>query len=224
MPFPTSSWLAAAVAAVALGLLPGLASADAASDLTAALAAYPSLSSFRQIVSDVPGIINALVPDGGSDDDGSASSGSTNINVTVLAPSNGALSAYAAAHGGASLTNLSTSALTDILSYHILAAPLTSTNFTAPRGLTIPTLLIDKLYNNRTAGADLEAAYGTGGAAAGQVVYVKQQLQASVSKNKAARQSVGDDSVQLQAGLAQTANVTALDASWSLGYIHMVDV
>ncbi len=105
----------------------------------------------------------------------------------------------------------------------ILVAPLSSNNLPTsdkhPRGLTVPTLLTGQLYNNRSIGQQLTAAFGTN--ATGQVVYFQPQLAGSTTKRK--RQGVGTDSAQLQAGLTETANITALDISWSRGYIQMVD-
>ncbi len=188
----------------ALPLFVGGVFADPASSLSAALAQYPSLSSFRQLVGNAPSVFDTLIP-------------INSVGVTVLAPSNQAIQSYTSKHGP--LRNLSTAALKDILSYHVLVAPVTSANFTSPRGLTIPTMLAGTLFNNRTAGADLTTAFGPN--ATGQVLFIQQQLQASVGR--VARQSLGTTNVQLQAGLAETANITVLDAPWSLGYFHMVD-
>ncbi len=204
-----------------LVFLPQLAaSADTASSLSAALAPYPALSTFQQLVDKHASTVDALVPP--------RNSSAGRLDVTVLAPSNQAFETYILQNGP--LTNLSASALKNFLSYHILVAPLSSANLSSddhPRGLTVPTLLTPELYNNRSAGQGLTASYGKN--ATGQVVYVQQQLPGSTgsarSESAAARkrQGVGTVDAQLQAGLAQTVDITMLDIRWSRGYIQMVD-
>ncbi len=153
-----------------LVFLPQLAaSADTASSLSAALAPYPALSTFQQLVDKHASTVDALVPP--------RNSSAGRLDVTVLAPSNQAFETYILQNGP--LTNLSASALKNFLSYHILVAPLSSANLSSddhPRGLTVPTLLTPELYNNRSAGQGLTASYGKN--ATGQVVYVQQQLPA----------------------------------------------
>jgi hypothetical protein len=177
-------------------------SAQAGSSLAEALAGLPNLSTFRQLVNGYPSVIDSLV------------SNSTK-GVTVLAPSDQAFLIYTSKNGP--WANLSLASLTDILSYHILAAPLTSANFTSPKGLTVPTLLKDQQYNNRTPDAELAATYGAN--ATGQVLFVQQQLGAS-AKLKVRQHASG---VGLQAGLSQTVNMTLLDSNWALGIIQTVD-
>jgi uncharacterized surface protein with fasciclin (FAS1) repeats len=141
---------------------------DTASDLSGALAQYPSLSTLRQLVNQQPTIINALF--------------GNNKNLTVLAPSNEAFTEYTAKNHQ-QLASVSTELLSNTLSYHILAGGLPYSRFDTTRGLTVPTLLTGELYNNRSAGVSLAASFGPG--ANGQVVLIQKnsdgyvQVQAS---------------------------------------------
>jgi len=141
---------------------------DTATDLSGALAQYPSLSSLRQLVNQQPSLVNALF--------------GNNKNFTLLAPSNEAFSTYASSHDR-SLTNAGPDLLKNTLSYHILAGGLTYSNFDSALGITVPTLLTGELYNNRSSGVSLAANFGPG--ANGQVVLIQKhsdgyvQVQAS---------------------------------------------
>jgi len=163
---------------------------DTASELSGALAQYPSLSNLRQLVNQQPSLINTLF--------------GTNKNFTVLAPSNEAFTAYASSHGK-QLPSAGTDVVTNTLSYHILAGGLTYSNFNSERGLTVPTLLTGELYNNRSSGLNLAAAFGPG--ANGQVVLIEK---------------TADGYVQVQASQLHV-NITSLDKKWSGGYIQLVD-
>jgi hypothetical protein len=177
-------------------------SAQAGLILAGALEGYPTLSTFRQFINQYPSVVDSIVRN--------ATKG-----VTILAPDNHAFQVYTSKNG--LFPNLSIASLTDILSFHILAVPLTSANFTNPRGLTVPTLLKDQQYNNRTPGAGLVATYGTD--ATGQVLFVRPGL--SGSTNFKARQ--GGSNVELQGGLSQRVNMTLLDGNWALGILQAID-
>ncbi|KAK5653718.1 hypothetical protein OQA88_8749 [Cercophora sp. LCS_1] len=138
------------------GLAP-LAAADAASDLSAALADYPALTGLRDLVQQLPTVVNDII--------------GNNEQVTILAPSDFALETYTLDHNGTALANASQALITNILQYHILVTDLTSSNFS--KGLTVPTLLEGELYNNRTPGVEFIATYGEN--AGGQVVYAHQE-------------------------------------------------
>jgi uncharacterized surface protein with fasciclin (FAS1) repeats len=170
------------------------ASANPASDLSAALADFPSLASLKSLVDQRPSVFNDLL--------------SGHQRVTVLAPSDDALAKYSSTIGQP-LSQASSVDLNNILSYHILGAELTSANFSAARGITIPTLLQGELYNNRSAGADLTQTFGAD--ANGQVVYVQAQQHEDAVFNL---QAGGD---------ANAGNLLALDKAWSGGYLHMVN-
>lgn len=143
-------------AAVCLAALLCPTAADTASDLTAALASDPSLSSMQQLVVQHPTLINDLVKD--------------NTAVTIFVPNNDALQAHTAT-AGRPLTDTPAALLASILAYHVVAAGLVSASFNSAKGITAPTLLTGEVYNNRTATPELVAAYGT--SADGQVVYAE---------------------------------------------------
>ncbi|KAK3347223.1 FAS1 domain-containing protein [Lasiosphaeria hispida] len=168
------------------------ASADPASDLSAALAGHSSLTGFQQLVGLRADVVNQLV--------------SESPSLSILAPSNDAFSSYIATTGK-QLADEPSDVLKDILSYHILAASLTSTNFSASKGLTIPTLLSGELYNNRSAGTELVQTFGAG--AGGQVVFTLPD-------------STGGFTIQA-GGDPTGINLTALNQEWSKGYVHMVN-
>ncbi|KAK4117967.1 FAS1 domain-containing protein [Parathielavia appendiculata] len=171
----------------------GVAAAPA-SDLSAALAGFPSLTSLKSLVDQRPAVFDALL--------------SSHPSVTVLAPDNDAFAKYSSTNGQP-LSQAASADLNNILSYHILGAGLTSANFSAARGITIPTLLQGELYNNRSAGAELTQTFGAD--ANGQVVYVQ------------ARQHE-DAGFSLQAGGdADAAILMALDKTWPGGYLHIVN-
>jgi uncharacterized surface protein with fasciclin (FAS1) repeats len=180
--------------AVCLAAFLGHAAADTASDLTAALASDPSLSSMQQLVAQHPTLINDLVKD--------------NTAVTVFVPNNDALQAHTAT-AGRPLTDTPAALLASILAYHVVAAGLTSASFdstfNSAKGITAPTLLTGEVYNNRTAGPELVAAYGT--SAGGQVVYAQRE----------------DGGYTLQGGGAERINLTVVDRQWRRGYIQIVD-
>lgn len=143
-------------AAVCLAALLSHTAADTASDLTAALASDPSLSSMQQLVVQHPTLINDLVKD--------------NTAVTIFVPNNDALQAHTAT-AGRPLTDTPAALLASILAYHVVAAGLISASFNSAKGITAPTLLTGEVYNNRTATPELVAAYGA--SAGGQVVYAE---------------------------------------------------
>ncbi|KAK0648150.1 FAS1 domain-containing protein [Cercophora newfieldiana] len=152
-----SSLRPVAVLCCLAGFIPRVFS-DTASDLSAALAQYPSLSNLRQLVNQQPTVINTLF--------------GNNKNFTLLAPSNEAFSSFASSHDR-SLPSAEPDLLKNTLSYHILAGGLTYSNFDGPRGITVPTLLTGELYNNRSSGVSLAANFGPG--ANGQVVLIQKQ-------------------------------------------------
>jgi len=183
---------AAAGAAILLCSLAPRVAADPASDLASALAQYPALSNLRSLVNQNPTLVNSIV--------------GNSKNLTVLAPSNEAFSGYATAHDGQALGNATTEFITNTLSYHILAGGLRYDSISeSGLGLTVPTLLTGELYNNRSAGPSLAAAFGPG--ANGQVVYVTKS---------------SDGFLQIQAS-QEHVNLTALDKSWSGGVVQLVD-
>ncbi|KAK1753645.1 FAS1 domain-containing protein [Echria macrotheca] len=169
-----------------------LAAADAASDLSAALSGYPQLNDLRTLVDQLPSVVNTIIGDRGG--------------VTVLAPNDDAFQTYAVTNDGVQLFNASRDFLTNLLSYHILAADVTSSNFSSEKGITTPTLLQGQLYNNRSAGPEFVQTYGKD--ANGQVVYTRPS---------------GGHGYVLSGGDADNVTLTALNHQWRRGFLHMID-
>lgn len=177
-----------------------------AQSLLAALQTYPQCSQFLPFV---PELLTVLPP-GAS-------------NYTVLIPSNTALQAF-----GKDLAALPDDTRKTYLRYHILVGDLTADKLSAPRGLTIPTLLKDSLYNNRSSGPELKALYGD--EADGQVVFIKKDLTAPGSaggtgerKFRIRQVGGGGGAAAVRAGLAEAANLTAVDGKWDYGRFQIVD-
>ncbi|KAF9882027.1 fasciclin domain-containing protein [Colletotrichum karsti] len=170
-----------------------------------ALANYTDLSSFQQILKSAPGLINANVQRG----------------ATVLVPTNEALSAYMKQNNATELSQLHIQKLTSVFQYHTLDAALTSANFSASRGLTVPTKLTDSLNNLRRPGPALISQFGA--EATGQVLYISKSTEAGTSKFRVRQAASTDEKAGLQAGLGQTAELTGVDGVWDGGYFQIVN-
>ena len=196
------------VSALVLGLAQSVYSqAGTQASLLAAVSKYPDLSAFSGILSGFPGILPTLL-------------GGSSNGVTVLVPTNAAITKFLGQGNVTDISQFPVAQLQTVLRYHILAAKLKTENFTLPRGLTIPTILKDVLYNNRTAGKGITDLYGPD--ATGQVLFVQKDPIAKPSKFKV-RQSLSGSSASLRAGLAQVATLTAVDGVWDGGYFQVVD-
>ena len=191
-------------------LVLGLSRSVLAQDLDAALSKYPEVSTFQGLISQVPGGVTDLLPSG-------LSPNSTE-GVTVLIPSNDAVKSYLNASSLANITDVPLDKLMNILQYHIMYAKLTSSNFTAPDGLIVPTLLKDNMFNNRSAGAELNATYGPE-AAQGTVLYISKDP-INTAKFRVRQQQSG---AALRGGMGQGGTINAVDGSWDLGYIQIID-
>ena len=178
-------------AIVALSALTGAQSPG--KELQSALQPYSSLSTFRSLLDAAPNSLDAVVSD--------------RTNITVLIPTDDAIADYLNKTGITDLTKITSNELQNFLSYHTLTASLQGSDF-SDRGETVPTLLKDEKFNNRTAGEFLQQAFGKD--ATGQVLFATKEGD-SVSKRK--RQDAGAK-VQLRAGLAEDAEMTAVDGAW----------
>jgi uncharacterized surface protein with fasciclin (FAS1) repeats len=176
--------------------LVAVANAQASIQLSTALEGYDDLSSFRSLLAASPQELNNAL---------SASSSP----ITVLVPTNDAISTYLSASGIQNLSSVATFQLETFFEYHIMAASLKSSDFDDDRGTVVPTLLKQSQYNNRTAGAQLKQEYGAG--ATGQVLVASS---AKSSSRRVKRADIKGPSVTLRAGLAQNAQMTAVDGSW----------
>lgn len=168
-----------------------------------ALTGYPGLSTFRGLLSDNSSILDTVL----QNNDG---------KVTVLVPDNDAFAKFTATFG--QLSTISSERLLAILKYHILVSELTTSNFTVNGGITIPTLLQDEKYNNRSAPAQLATQFGT--RANGQVVF------ASLSPNNLTqikiRQSEAED-VAVTGGLATQGELNTIDGVWEGGIFQAIN-
>ncbi|KAL8332690.1 hypothetical protein RB593_002784 [Gaeumannomyces tritici] len=100
-----------------LALLSSVFQAAAAQDLSTAISDNPKLSYFKRFLDANPDIFDSIIPDGWT-------------NVTILVPTNGALNRHHAETGN-HLESMSEDRIHDILRYHTILGPLTSSNLTA---------------------------------------------------------------------------------------------
>ncbi|KAF2002312.1 FAS1 domain-containing protein [Amniculicola lignicola CBS 123094] len=148
--------------------------------------------------------------------------------ITFLVPSNTAFATFQN-QTGKSLTEIAPVDLLRIVQYHTLVSGLTTENFTSrPEGMTIPTLMIDETYNNRSVGVEMASKFGGPERSSGQVVFVKPATGSSPSKNKfrlKTRQS-GSGISGVRSGLGSTVNLTTTngdEGKWDGGYYHIID-
>ena len=97
-------------------------------------------------------------------------------------------------------------------------------------GATIPTLMNNIDYNNRSAGVALAAKYGGPDRAAGQVVFVQPSGSSSSGKRSFIlsnrQQDAGSSTSSIRSGLNSIVNVTTLsdkDSLWEGGRYHIID-
>lgn len=175
-------------------------------DLVTATAKFKELAEFSLLLAARPSLLSALTP-------------STASAVTVLAPDNAAFDKYHR-DTGKHVSFLSDDQLKTIFQYHTMAARMTSKDFAAPRSLVVPTLLQDAQYNNRSAGAQLVAAYGAD-AARGNVLYISHDpIRPAKLRVRRAGKS---PSASLRGGLGGTATMATIDGQFSRGSFHIVD-
>jgi hypothetical protein len=177
----------------------GLATAQSLSD---ALKGYPDASQFSTHLGDISGDLNTT----------------NGQEYTVLVPTNEAFRDFAT-RTGQNFSSLSQDQRRTYLEYHVLVGSLTSANFSSPQGITVPTLLKNVQYNNRTAGPGLIQKYGA--AANGQVLFID-AFRSGSSKFRVRRQAdaVG---LQIRGGLAENASLTAIDGTWNGGKFQTIN-
>lgn len=173
-------------------------------DLGTTIAKYPELSQFGKVLNDNPSLTSVFPAN-------------TTHGITLLVPNNDAFEKLYN-ETGVSIEGVGNKRLVSILKYHIMMANLTSQNFTDSRGLTVPTLLREEQYNNRTAGPALVDKYGKD-PAQGQVVYISKD---PINPAKL-RVRQNTSNVSLRGGLGSVASIEPVNAQWSLGYIQITD-
>jgi uncharacterized surface protein with fasciclin (FAS1) repeats len=192
--------------ALTLALATSAASQATQQSLATGLSPYADLSIFKSILDVFPGFISSVL-------DGRSS-------VTVLIPTNQAITNFLAKSNVTDLVQIPVSTLHTVFKYHIMDAALKATNFSKPGGITVPTLLRDSQYNNRTAGAELTKIFGS--QATGQVLFVQKDSIPVASKFRV-RQSTQGPNANLRGGLAQTGLLTSVDGSWDGGVFQVID-
>ena len=170
-----------------------LASLVGATSFLHSVSAVPQLSNFTNLYINNPILASLLV------------TGSATLPFTILVPNNDAFISYENSYGHP-VTALSSEDLQTLISYHVLVGHLNSDNFTNPKGLTIPTLLTEQMYNNRTPGPELEDGFGNN--AGGQVVYISP--------------AVNSTAYLVKSGLGMNVTILAIDGSWDNGWFQEV--
>jgi hypothetical protein len=178
-------------------------------DLVVALSGYPDLSTFSDVVRNLPGGLQSILPSG-------LLPNSTR-GVTILVPDNEAFVDFTKSVGVPDVLDLPANQLLALLSYHVLASNLTGEDMAAPDGLIVPTSLQGEQYNNRSAGADLIDKYGAE-AARGQVIY----LSSSPIDPIGARR-VRPSTINIRGGNGQDSSMKVVDGQWDLGYFQIVN-
>lgn len=179
-----------------------------AQTLLDAISKYTELSTFTKLYGNNTGL-SGLLPSNSS------------ISYTILIPSDLAFEAYEQ-QNSQSILLLAPSDLIAQFQYHILVGNHTSADFSQQsRGVTIPTLLTDEKYNNRSAGSALVDAAGSSEAAKGQVVVVQGDTGSRPGKMKFfVRQ---DTQTSVRSGMGEDAVMNAVDGVWEGGRFQIID-
>ncbi|KAF5025382.1 hypothetical protein F66182_2547 [Fusarium sp. NRRL 66182] len=184
----------------------GLASAQTLTEqLTSAVSNYTSLSLFSSLIGAAPQAFDQTLSD-------------KDANITILIPTNDAIQKYLGSSGVSDVTELSLADMQTFFSYHVLSASLVSSDFNNPRGLSVPTLLDDSQFNNRSAGPQIRSQFGE--EAGGQVVFASTESR----DGKRAVDDISGPIVNLRAGLAQDVKMTAVDGSWGARNVNTFQV
>ncbi|TDZ27278.1 Periostin [Colletotrichum spinosum] len=176
----------------------------ASQTLVDALSNYTELSNFRDIIQSFPAVIEA----------------NSDRGATLPVPTNDALNSFVKQNNATDVSQIPVARLQSIFRYHTLDAALSSSNLTAERGLTVPTKLVDALYNLREPGPAILGQFGA--EAKGQVLYFAKD---NINPAKVrVRQAAGTgEKLSLRAGLGQTAELTGIDGQWDGGYFQAID-
>ncbi|KAK1654399.1 fasciclin domain-containing protein [Colletotrichum phormii] len=196
------------LAPLALAIDPSIHSRQAQQSLSTALSSHADLSTFNEILNSYPSIISNITA-------------GTKNKVTLLVPTNDAFTKFLQQANISEITQLPVSQLLTVFRYHTLDAPLTASNFSAPRGITIPTKLRDELFNLRTPGPAMIDQYGDD--AKGQVLFVSPSTINPTKFRVRQATSSDDHTASLRGGLGETAELTSIDGVWDGGYFQSVD-
>jgi hypothetical protein len=174
-------------------------------DLAGVIANYSSLSLFRSLLISAPQALTTSLSD-------------KETNITILIPTNNAIESYLKDSSVSNVTELNQTDLRIFFSYHVLSASLVSSDFENKRGLSIPTLLQDTQFNNRSTGPQIQSQFGKG--ADGQVIFAARQDR----NGKRADGDLQGPNVMLRAGLAQNVKMTAVDGSWGTNNVNSFQI
>ncbi|OLN85953.1 Fasciclin-like arabinogalactan protein-like protein 6 [Colletotrichum chlorophyti] len=199
--------LAASITPLASAWDHPLAARQAQQSLSSALSSHADLSTFNQLLNSYPDIISNVTTGGQN-------------RVTILVPTNDAFTKYLQQSNVSDLAALPVDRLLNVFRYHTLEAGLTVQNFSAPRGITVPTKLRDALNNLRSPGAAIIDQFGAD--AQGQVLYVAPDA-INPAKFRVRQTSDDDKTASLRAGLGQTATLTTIDGIWDGGFFQSID-
>jgi hypothetical protein len=184
------------------------AAGTSAQSFYSAISKYPQLSNFTVFYHDNFPLASLLLTN------------SPTEPHTVLVPNNDAFTNYERDHGYP-VTALSAPELESLIRYHVLVGSLTSTNFSGPRGLTAPTLLVGDQYDNRSTGAGLSSSFGNAKGVDGQVVFISSMPQPR--SNKFLERKASTHSFKVHTGLSSDVNLTPLDSVWDGGRFQEID-
>lgn len=176
--------------------------------LSNALSSHADLSTFNEILSSYPSITSHITA-------------RTKNEFTLLVPTNDALAKFLQQSNVSRITQLPVNRLLTVFRYHILDAPMTASNFSAPKGIMVPTKLRDELFNLQTPGPAIIGQYGQD--AQGQVLFVSPSTINPTKFRVRQGTSSDDHTASLRGGLGQTAELTSIDGVWDGGYFQSVD-
>ncbi|PVI03004.1 FAS1 domain-containing protein [Periconia macrospinosa] len=151
----------------------------------------------------------------------------SNYPITFLAPDDKAFASYQAQFN-TPFTDVPPQQLLDLLQYHTLVSDVTKSKLDegSAAGLSVPTLLTNGKFNNRSVGVSMAAKFGGDERASGQVVFIKGENAGPSSKF---RLMTRQDSVlqsSVRSGMSSDVNLTVLgdkEGVWSGGRFHIVD-
>ena len=148
--------------------------------------------------------------------------------ITVFIPNNKAFAKFYNTTGSP-LTSLGPLELLTIIQYHTLVSGLDKNNLTnasSGSGLTVPTLLVSDLFNNRSAGSGLTSKFGGNERSNGQVVFISGSGGSGVARRTVLSRQAGSSTSSVRSGLSSTVSITAVEDSegiWDGGRFHIID-
>lgn len=167
--------------------------------LVEALTNQEGVTHFQGLLQSYPTLLNDIL-------------GGKEKGITLLIPDDEAVTHFLTKSNFTNPTQLSPDDLKVPLQYHVMDAVVRAQDLADKGGNTIPTVLKEELYNNRTAGEKLIEVYGR--EATGQVLFVSDKGLPTAKNEK--RQDDGLVGVikYVRAGLEQSAEMEVVDGTW----------